>query len=255
MGVFVKATLALIFTLCAALGSYALLAALGPDWSRFAPATCRATHCFCELPRVGQLILQPANSWSSFGFVVLGSWIILAQQPRNAFAGTPAIWFGVTAIFIGVGSFLLHATLTLWGQFLDVFGMYLTGAFLIAWAVKRWSAWSDGQTILLYLVLVAILTLSLIAVPETRRWLFAAVLLAAIVIETVFARPHRPGIDARWYGAGIALQILAFVIWTLDLTRTLCENTTLLQGHAIWHLLNAAAMACSWRYFTSERMA
>ena len=103
----------------------------------------------------------------------------------------PAIWFGLTAIVIGVGSFLLHATLTLWGQFFDVLGMYLTSAFLIAYAVHRWRGWSGGAAIALYLGLCAVLLGFLIAIPETRRWLFAVVLIGAIIIELGFARPLR----------------------------------------------------------------
>jgi hypothetical protein len=34
-----------------------LLTLVGPDWSAFAPASCAATRCFCEMPRIGSLIL------------------------------------------------------------------------------------------------------------------------------------------------------------------------------------------------------
>ena len=248
-------TLTPIFTTLTALASYALLATLGPDWTRFLPATCRATHCFCEIPRAGELILQPANSWSSFGFVAVGFWIILIAgrpSPRTPFAAFPAIWFALTAILIGVGSFLLHATLTLWGQFWDVVGMYLFSAFTLTYAFRRWRALGDTTAVLLYLALCTILIGFLIAIPETRRWLFAVVLIADIAVEMTFARPKRPGVEVRWYLYGIALQAAAFAIWIADLTRTLCDGNSLIQGHAVWHLLNAAAVWCGYRYYRSE---
>jgi Ceramidase len=250
-----KPALTLVFTALTALATYALLAALGPDWTRFLPATCLATQCFCEVPRAGQLILQPANSWSSFGFVAVGFWIILEagrRSTRTPLAGLPAIWFALTAIVIGVGSFLLHATLTLWGQFWDVVGMYLFSAFTLTWAFRRWRALGDSAAILLYLTLCAVLIGFLIAIPETRRWLFAVVLIADIAIELTFARPRRPGIEVRWYLYGIALQATAFAIWIADLTRTLCDGNSLVQGHAVWHLLNAAAVWTAYRYYRSE---
>ena len=251
-------TLTPIFTTLTALASYALLATLGPDWTRFLPATCRATHCFCEIPRAGELILQPANSWSSFGFVAVGFWIILIaarRSPRTPFAAFPAIWFALTAILIGVGSFLLHATLTLWGQFWDVVGMYLFSAFTLTYAFRRWRALGDTTAVLLYLALCTVLIGFLIAIPETRRWLFAVVLVADIAVEMTFARPKRPGVEVRWYLYCIALQTAAFAIWIADLTRTWCDGSSLIQGHAVWHLLNAAAVWCGYRYYRSERTA
>jgi hypothetical protein len=254
--VITRPALSLILTALTAFAAYGLLATLGPDWTRFLPATCLATHCFCEVPRAGQLILQPANSWSSLGFVAVGFWIILVASRRDSrtpFAGIPAVWFALTAILIGVGSFLLHATLTLWGQFWDVVGMYLFSAFTLTYAFRRWRALGDPAAVLLYLALCTVLIGFLIAIPETRRWLFAVVLVADIAVELTFARPKRPGVEVRWYLYGIVLQATAFAIWILDLTRTWCDAESLIQGHAVWHLLNAAALWCGYRYYRSER--
>jgi hypothetical protein len=249
---------AVVLTALTALATFALLATIGPEWTRFLPATCLATHCFCEIPRTGALILQPANSWSSFAFVAVGFGIILSAARRSTmtpFAGFAAIWFALTAIVIGVGSFLLHATLTLWGQFWDVVGMYLFSAFTLAYAVRRWRTLGDGAAVMLYLALCAVLIGFLIAIPETRRWLFAVVLIADIAVEMTFARPKRPGVMVRWYLYGIALQATAFAIWILDLTRVWCDGASLFQGHAVWHVLNAGAVWTAYRYYRSERVA
>ena len=252
-----RAFATILLTALTAMASFALLARLGPDWTHFAPATCLATHCFCEIPRSGQLVLQPSNSWSSFGFVITGFWMMLTGGRKTArpFSGFAVIWFALTAIVIGVGSFLLHATLTLWGQFLDVLGMYLFSAFTLTYAFRRWKRLANGQSALLYAALCAVLIGFLIAIPETRRWLFAVVLIADIIVELAFARPLRPGIAVRWYVWGIALQATAFAIWIADLTRALCSGGSLIQGHAVWHLLNAGAVYCSYLYYRSEREA
>jgi hypothetical protein len=227
---------------------------LGPDWAAFAPATCLSTHCFCEAPRTGELLLQPANSWSSFGFVVVGAWIMLgaASRPESAFKGLPVLWFGLTAILIGVGSALLHATLTLWGQFADVLGMYLLGAFTLVWAVKRWRGLSARAAVLLYLLVAGSLVASLWLWPETRRWLFAVLLVLAIGIEWGLARPRRDGVRGELLLLGLAANALAFAIWILDQTRTVCVPESLWQGHAAWHLLGAVAVAFSHAYYRSE---
>ena len=251
-----RGALALLLTVLAAVAAYAVLVVLGPEWSRFAPATCLATHCFCEIPRSGALILQPANSWSSLSFVFVGLWVMLAagrRSRRSPFCGFAAIWFGLTGIVIGVGSFMLHATLTLWGQFGDVLGMYLFSAFTLAYAFKRWRGLSNGISAAIYVAICAALIGLLIVVPETRRWMFAVVIVADIIVELALARPRRPRVDVHWYLWGIALQAAAFTVWVLDQTGKVCGGSSLLQGHAGWHLLNAAALFASYLYYRSER--
>jgi len=247
---------ALSLTALAAIGVIPLLKAFGPDWSIYAPATCSATRCFCEMPRAGALILQPSNSWSSFGFVLAGFLMIAqARAPEWKSAMTPitAAAFGITAILVGLGSVLLHATLTLWGQFFDVVGMYLVGSFLLVRALARLADIPDRKAIAIYACLCAALTALLVVLPEARRWLFAAVLILAIGIELGLARPRRPGVRPGLYLAGILLNVVAFAIWNLDQHGQACAPASLVQGHAIWHLLGAGALWLSFAYFRSER--
>lgn len=108
-------TMAAVLTAIAMLGTVGLLAALGPEWSRYAPATCTATRCFCETPRTGELFLQPSDSWSAFGYVLVGFLMMIAGRSDRGSALTPlaAGMFGMTAITVGLGSVIMHATLTL----------------------------------------------------------------------------------------------------------------------------------------------
>ncbi len=245
-------------TLVSALAITGLLLALGPDWSAYAAATCTATRCFCELPRTGELILQPANTWSSYGYAFVGFLIIVLSRRadwRSGFDRDAAALFGVTAIFVGLGSALLHATLSLWGQFFDVTGMYFISAFMLVAALTRWRNLSRRQATVLYLGLVAVLLALLYAVPEVRRWLFAVVLIAAIAVEMGFARPRRPGIRTRFYVIGMAIQAIAFAIWNLDQHGIVCAPESLWQGHAAWHLLGASALWLTFVYYRSEKAA
>ncbi len=234
----------------------ALLSTLGPDWSVYAPATCTATRCFCEIPRIGTLIVQPANSWSSYGYAFAGFLMIVLSQGRgwtSAFNRNAASVFGVTAIFVGLGSVLLHATLTLWGQFFDVMGMYLVSGFMLVSAIARWRNLSVRDAVLLYLVVAGGLLVVLYLEPEVRRWLFAVVLIAAIALEMTFARPLRPSVKTRYYLAGIVTKAIAFTIWNLDQHGTLCAPNSLLQGHAVWHLLGATSLWFTFLYYRSEQ--
>lgn len=248
---------ALAATALSALGVVLLLSFVGPDYGIYAPATCTATRCFCEAPRAG-LFVQPADSWSSFGYVFVGFlMIVLARRSdwASAFPPVAAMVFGGTAITVGLGSVIMHATLTLWGQFLDVLGMYLVGSFLLVRAVARWRAIPDRTAILLYVALCAALVALLILEPEVRRWLFAVLLIAAIVVELAFARPRRVGVVLSFYLYGILAKAVAFTIWNLDQHGVVCAPDSLWQGHAAWHLLGATSLWLNFCYYRSERAA
>jgi dihydroceramidase len=233
--------------------AFSVLSILGPDWTRWLPASCQP-HCFCELPRTGSLLLQPANSLSSLAFVAAGGWIMLGAglYPRSALGILAALWLGFTIIVIGVGSLFLHATLTLWGQFADVVGMYLLGAFILGRAIARWQRLAAGPAVAVYLIICAGLIGALWVWPEARRWLFALLLLAALIVEWLWARPLRPRVQSGLLLAGLGANVLAFAIWGLDQSRTLCAPESWLQGHAVWHLLGAVAVLATYGYFRSE---
>lgn len=247
---------ALSLTALCALGVFAALSALGPNWAAYAPATCTETHCFCELPRTGALVLQPANSWSSFGYVLIGFLMIMIAGRSKGQSAMPPLAtrvLGLTAIIVGIGSALMHATLTLWGQFLDVLGMYLVGSFLLIRALARWRRIPDGRAIAFYVALCTMLTMVLVVVPEVRRWLFAVLLILAILVELAFARPLRPGARLANYLGGIIATAVAFGFWILDQNGVVCAPESLLQGHAVWHALGAASLWLSFRYYQSEQ--
>jgi uncharacterized membrane protein (UPF0136 family) len=246
----------LVLTVLIGLGFLGTLSVLGPQWGAYSPATCTATRCFCELPRTGTLLLQPANSWSSFGYVLIGCLMLVMPYERDAASALPPLFartLGITAIIVGVGSGLLHATLTLWGQFFDVLGMYLVGSFLLVSALARWRGIPDGAAMALYATLCALLVSVLIVMPEVRRWLFAVLLVLAVVIELVFARRRRPGARIGLFLGGMLATAIAFGIWILDQNGVVCAPRSLVQGHALWHLLGAISLWLSFCYYLSER--
>lgn len=249
---------ALAMTIMSAALTFGFLVIIGPDWMLYAPASCTETKCFCEMPRPDALIVQPANSISSFGYVFAGFLMILLARSRSwvsAFPPMAASVLGVAVIIVGIGSVLLHATLTLWGQFFDVLGMYLISGFFLVSALARWRHISDRRAMIYYALLSAVLIAILYALPEVRRWLFAVVLVVAIILELVFARPMRLHVRTGFYVSGLIANAVAFTIWNLDQRGQLCAPDSLLQGHAIWHLLGAVALWFAFLYYRSERTA
>ena len=244
------------FTLLAIAATWAVLAIMAPLNAALAPATCTTTHCFCENPRIGSLMLQPANSWSSFGYVFVGFVLMRDARKRRgttAFPSEGAIMFGIGAITVGVGSVLLHATLTLWGQFADVLGMYLVSGFSLVYAIAKITRLDRGKAVLLYILVCAVLVAILLSAPEVRRWLFFVVLFTALTLEIGFARKLRHGVILRYLLLGMAAKAVAFGIWNLDQSRILCAPDSLLQGHAVWHVLGAVSLWLTYCYYRSEQ--
>lgn len=223
-------------------------------WSSPRPATCLASGCFCEAVRWGESVLQPVNSWSSLTFLVPAG-IVLAGLPAP---GHPARgWMGLFAVSLTVtamGSAAYHAALTFDAQFLDVLGMYLTAGVMIFYAVARarkdrsWRrhAWLG------YGAYVTVAAVALVVVPDLRRWLFGVLLILGITLEVAGPLRSRPRGDIRIFFAGVALFAAAFLIWWLDQSLLLCWPTSPLQGHAIWHLLGAAASGLLFVYYARE---
>lgn len=252
------ATRSLGYTIIAIAATWGLLAIMEPFNANLAPATCTTTHCFCENPRIGSLFLQPSNSWSSFGYVFAGFFLMLdakARRGTNAFPPEGAIMFGIAAITVGVGSILLHATLTLWGQFADVLGMYLVSGFSLVYALAKIGRLDRAKSAMLYIAVCAALVTVLLIAPEARRWLFFAVLLTALIIEIAFARPLRLNVVLRYLLLGALVKAIGFGVWLLDQNRTLCAPDSLIQGHAFWHVCGAVSLWLTYCYFRSERPA
>ena len=159
---------------------------------------------------------------------------------------------GISSIIIGVGSAFYHASLTFIGQFFDVFGMFLLAAFMLVYAWERIWNLRLATTLSLYLALNLFLSWLQIAIPDTRRYVFAIVLIVALLFEYYFRLKMKPNIEIRWLRLGIGLLTFAYVIWILDNTRTLCFENSLFQGHAMWHILGAVSVLFLHQYYRSE---
>lgn len=223
-----------------------------PSWQDWQQANCMP-HCFCEAVAQNKLLRQPTNTFSSFAFVFAGTFILFAKQNEKRLPEIYKIILGAAAIFIGIGSAFYHASLTFVGQFFDVFGMYLLVVFIFAYACQRLFRFKKPTTLTIYFGLNFIFALSLVYVPETRRYLFAFVLLTGLVIEIFARRTQKILIETKWWNHGFALFAVAFLIWIIDNKRIICDPQSFIQGHALWHLLGAIATLLLYLYYSSEK--
>jgi hypothetical protein len=224
---------------------------LGPDVGR--------GDGFCEAARSGWL-RQPANALSNLGFVAAGllvGWHARLPSGRLARPGLAAA-YAVLVVLLGPGSMAMHATETELGGRLDQASMYLVAGFAAAYALMRTVGGGAGffvgcfAGLLLVSEVVEQVGGGLPVVDNSGNLVFGVVLVSAMVLEVRLRRRTGRAGDVRWIGAAVAAMTVAFTIWNLSKDgRPLCHPHSLLQGHALWHLLCAAAAYCLYRYWAS----
>ncbi|MHA3980013.1 ceramidase domain-containing protein [Halovulum sp. GXIMD14794] len=221
---------------------------------------------FCEAFR-DSWIRQPANTWSNLGFVAAGLWMVShaaqagrrASAPGNIFSNSRSlpILYAALVISIGPGSMALHGTGHAWGHSADVVAMFTFIMFPIAWAVTHLAGGSERAFWTVYLALTGPVTLAhlLEVLPFSGIVLYAILIPTAVALELVryFRKPTGTRSLILTLGA-LGCFLLGFVAWRLSLTGApLCAPGSLLQGHALWHLLCAAATVCLYLAYMNER--
>ena len=218
---------------------------------------------FCEAAR-DAFVLQPANTFSNAGFLVAGLAIAWrAGAPRTTIAAHPglATAYGVVVVLLGPASAAMHATQSALGGHLDLLSMYLIAAFAASYALTRCLRRGNAFFAATFVAIVVVCELverihgHVPVVGIAANLAFGAFLLLALAGEAVLWRRGEASRDARWGFASAGTLALAFAIWNLAKDGTsFCHPDSLLQGHAVWHLLCAVAAYALYRLYASERV-
>lgn len=222
---------------------------------------------FCEQARLG-FIKQPSNTYSNIGFVIAGLYIAwLAFQNRfdrsNRMTETlfyPS-FFASIVVFLGPGSMALHATNTAWGGFMDLFSMFLFSSFVFCYGLMRWFRLSETTFAMLYFANVAFCSWVHLS-PYNEAFppllaseiCFGAHLFFGMILEICHRYIRKVPIEANWGWACVFTFGVAFFIWNISRTQEswFCDPDSLMQGHAMWHLLNALAIYFLYIFYASE---
>ncbi len=222
---------------------------------------------FCELARDG-LIKQPSNSFSNLGFSLVGlyiGWLTFQNRfpPKNLFTRNKMYPFvySLILVFLGAGSFAMHATNAPWGGFLDLLAMFLASSFFLCFSLKRITGYGDLALGLFYIFNVVVCSYIYLSswnhfgfILSIAELIVFAHILISISVELYLQATSKVQIETGWGYFGVFSMITAFVIWNLSRTHESiwCNPTSLLQGHAVWHLLIAVAFYAFFRYYASE---
>lgn len=210
-------------------------------WSALTPADC-AEYCEAHT-RCGPLttrpsVQQPLNSWSNAAFVFAGL-LALGTRPRAL-----AALFAGSAVLLGVGSFLFHASLTREAQWLDMVGTY---AAVVAVAALGFHRLGVRAGVALAVALAVDALLALFKWRIDARVALPLLVLVAAVPMLLAVRAGRGSARAALLPLG--LLAIAVALREADVRRVLCwPDSLFFQGHALWHVLCAASLGASWQF-------
>ena len=240
-------------TLTAVVATGLLVLAVGQGW--LGEDVGRGAD-FCEAAR-DAWVKQPANTFSNLGFVVAG--LAIAWHARSVSLHGLATAYACVVVLLGPASAAMHATQSELSGHLDLLSMYLVASFAAAYALMRWYRrdrlyfWQVFSLMVAGCELVGLLGDDVPVVRQSGNVAFAALLLTAVVVEVrLWRRPGGSRTDLRWGAAALGTILLAFLIWNVTKTRW-CDPHSLLQGHAVWHLLDAVSAYLLFRFWATER--
>jgi len=194
----------------------------------------------CEIAVDGWLA-QPINAWSSLAYAVVGMVLIasISQAPRSD--RQLRVAFGVLMVATGIGSFLYHGSQPAAAGFAHDITFLAVLWFLILmnpaspYGVPRRYAWIALVSITITASAV------LIASPHSTNLLTGISVVALITSDVLVQRIG--GINWRWYAAALLLLAASLVFNLLGRSGSAtCDPDSLIQSHALWHALSAAAL-------------
>jgi predicted membrane channel-forming protein YqfA (hemolysin III family) len=222
-----------------------------------APAHCMP-NCWCEAVRWESLIRQPANVWSNISMFVVAAivlWLSKQRSDQNLLTANPnySRLYAAGLILTGLGSMFFHASLTHVGQWVDLLGMYFLATVLYLYNYSRLKPLKTEVLLTAYFIFVGIFAILMYALPEVNDILFGVLILTFVIFVIWTQRKLKTKVKLIYIILGIIAYYGGSTLWILDKEHKLCEPQSLLQGHAAWHLLSAAATLFVYLFFRSEK--
>jgi len=245
-------------------------------WGNMEYATNNAFE-FCESNRLCEAIVQPANTWSNLGFLMVGLLCLFigindlkVRSPEipNLMVRYPifSIILGLSCIYLFIGSFLYHASLAKVFQKLDITGMYAVTLSFMGYTVfrlyptryiKRKAKYQSSHLI------IATMAILLNIVFFAGLWkvnvnilfpIFISVVIATNIIYNRLNKAHYQILYKRIFQLSILVAVVSFTSWFLDRQDIWCAPESFFQGHAVWHILCATSIFLLYLSFRVEKI-
>jgi len=207
-------------------------------WDKFSPATLT----FCE-ENLCSWVVHPAEAWSSLIISAIGVYIIYDAKKKSL----PMLWlFGLAGILVGLFSFAFHATMTFWGEILDLGSMYLVVSLAIAFNLRRYYPNISKKTFTLLYIGMSVGCLSLLAIHKPMgSVIFGTFIVFGVAMEVYMKDKVRQEykVDYKYLKYCLGTLLFAWGIWWLDILKIVCNPSNhIWTGHSTWHSLNGVSI-------------
>lgn len=235
-------------------------------WAQWTPAAELHQAHYAETIHYDSILRTRVNTWSNVAFLVVGLYVCAlavtdwrAESRRNFLEAHPvfSLSYGLACIGLAVGSAFFHASLTRWGQHVDVAMIFAPPLLLVVLNAARYTR---------EIPFFRVRTPEMFIVAGLLFWVFlfgfkwslssTVVILFLITPLLIFALfDHRSArIETRiryLYLAAFAMG-LGVLFQALDAARVLSVGNGYFQGHSLWHICGATALWWAYAYHRSE---
>ncbi len=209
----------------------------GCPWSGWWPPNLK----WCESNLCGW-ITTPANTWSNLAYLLVA--VLLWRRAARTGSGTCRA-FAHVLFWLGLFSFLYHASYTFFFQVFDFLGMFMLLFLFLVLNLRRAGVVGPGGQLRVYLS--GVLSFTALVIPmyfmAIRYQALVTLLTATVLLQE--ARIWLGGARTRYgrFAAAMTLLGVATGFSALDVTHTWCvPDNHWVQGHALWHVFGAASL-------------
>lgn len=197
----------------------------------------------CEALLEDVALAQPANAVSSVAYVAAGLWLLArATRHGGAEARTQAV-YGLALTSVGVGSIAFHGPQPAGARLVHDLTIAAVFAVVAGRGARVLLGRSEQVGLLIAAGLTAIAGVVMAARPDAGPPVNAVLAGSAVAMETRLHWTGRRPRRARLLGVAAGALVAGGVVNALGRTGgPWCDPTSLFQGHAMWHLLTAAAL-------------
>lgn len=212
-------------------------------YSEWAPST----HIWCE-EQLCSWIREPANTFSNSAYIIVGILILMNARKLNYPHLKMLGWF---SILLGFMSGFYHATSSFFGEVLDYSSMFLISAYVLVANLSRLFTWNPKKMAIYAFSLFTVSVVGLVQFRTVGAVFFFIQITSAVIIEVLLRKRANPKPDQKNMFISLGLLLSAWLIWTLDTKRIVCDpENHLINGHAIWHVMTAVSIYYLFKFYS-----
>jgi len=223
-------------------------------------------------------VQQPVNAWTNLAYLLVGLW------PISNRLNTANVVFCLVNVYLCIGSFTFHASLSETWRKIDVAAMYTQLATIVGHGFHAVTNVAWGYILVPVLMLAVSLPFvksdmddsslnsSKVVVIFVSLIICNVVVIVAYKILQICRCKKGPNEEAAWRydfycrvsaickSVTVASMpgvvfIVAIVVNNKDTDRTWCKPDGAFQGHGLWHILTGLAALMLWEFFSQNKLA